>query len=175
MIQVTQEKKENKDGTQYSPDLRGNVGNLPLQERAHSGSMRGWGTLPSNVGFLPCSPHKLKLLSSNWNHLLEFEEPFCQRAPTKSCSSVYLFILASGLNGETKSNSLLFTKINFTRNRQLDSYSLFWNRRQHKRDDLINTEVVVVTTFHDLQTSRIFKATARNRWGVTSCVAAKIY
>ena len=80
---------------------------------------------PMSSGFPPCSPHKLKLLSSNWNHLLEFEEPFCQRAPTKSCSSVYLFILASGLNGETKSNSLLFTKINFTRNRQLDSYSLF--------------------------------------------------
>lgn len=41
MIQVTQEEKENKDGTQYLPNLGGNVGNLPLRGRAHSGNTRG--------------------------------------------------------------------------------------------------------------------------------------
>ena len=130
------------------------LGNLPLHAWVHSGSKRGCGSLPSNV--VPVSlPVPLKTRTSTFQ--LEVKEPFCQWATTKSCSSVYLFFfLASGLNGETKSNYLMFTKVNFTRNRQLDSYSLFWNRRQYKRDDIINTEVAVVPTFHDLQTSRMY-------------------
>ena len=127
-------------------------GNLPLHARVHSGSTRGWGSLPSNV--VPVSlPVPLKTKTSTFQ--LEVKEPSCQWATSKSCSSVNFF-LASGLNGETKSNYLMFTKVNFTRNRQLDSYSLFWNCRQYKRDDIINTEVVVVPTFHDLQTSRMY-------------------
>lgn len=122
MIQVTQEEKENKDGTQYLPNLG------KMWGTCHCGGGLIRGTRVAEVpflqclpGFPPCSPHKLKLLSSNW----KLKSHFVNVLPLNRVHQFFLFILASGLNGETKSNFLLFTKINFTRNRQLDSYSLF--------------------------------------------------